>query len=78
MVLTIRLIVTDPDLRDAQAVIALELVGVAGEGWALPLITAITTVIVTITDKNCSYAGLVAALELSRGTDCGIKAKEAS
>lgn len=75
MVLTIGLVVTDPDLRDTLAVIALELIGVASEGRALPLIAAIATVIITIADKYGSYAGLVAALELAGRTNFQEKEK---
>ena len=64
MVLTVCLVVTDPQLWDAHAVVALELIGAAGQRRAFPFIAAITTVVVTITHKVDGDARLVTALEL--------------
>lgn len=75
IVCTVRVVITDPDLQDAQAVVALKFIRVAGEGRTLPLITAVATVVITITYKDGRYAGLVAALELTRRTNFGEKQK---
>lgn len=68
MVLTVCLVVTDPQLWDAHAVVALELIGAAGQRGAFLFITAITTVVVTITHEVDGDARLVTALELIRRT----------
>lgn len=73
LILTVQLVIADPHLWDAHTVVALELVGVAGQRGAFSFITAIPTVIVTITHEDDGDARLVTALELIGRTRLGIK-----
>lgn len=73
LILAVGLVVAHPQLRDAHAVVALELVGVAGQRGALPFVAAIPAVVVTITHEDDGDARLVTALELVGRTGLGIK-----
>lgn len=68
-VLTVGMAVADPQLRDAHAVVALELAGAADQGRALSLVAAIAAVIVAVAHKDHGNAGLVAALKLTGDAD---------
>lgn len=73
LILTVHLVITDPQLWDAHAVVTLELIGVAGQRGAFFFITAIPAVIVTVTYEDDGDARLVTALELIGRTGLGIK-----